>query len=159
MVTLLSLPRLRTVWLGDEDHTVASLYTVTFVWRIVLLCLESVLKWKHVEGDPEAIPAEERQGLFGRTFFWWLMPLFFKGYQRDITMDDLFAIDQDLKGEILWKRLQKNWDAGKPYPLLLFVANLFSRPHPETPTYYGHVSDFLPRVKPRPNTTSCQHGV
>jgi len=110
---LLGLPRLRTVWLVDGGYLVACLFTVTFVLRVCLLALESVLKWKHVTGDPEAIPQEERQGLFGRIFFWWLMPLFLKGYKRDIGMDDLYALDEDLKGTILWERLQKAWSVGR----------------------------------------------
>lgn len=116
LTALLSLPRLRTVWLVDGGSLVASLFTVTFVVRIILLILESVLKWRHVAGDPEAIPQEQRHGVFGRVFFWWLMPLFFRGYQRDITMDDLFAIDEDLKGTLLWKRLQKSWNTGEVDP-------------------------------------------
>ena len=104
---------MRTLWITDADYLVAPLYTVTFALQVVLLTLESVLKWRHVAGDPEAIPAEERQGVFGRMFFWWLMPLFFEGYKRDLSMEDLFAIDEDLKGTILWERLQKSWNAGE----------------------------------------------
>ena len=110
--TLLGIPHLRTVWLLDGGSIVAGLYTVTFVLQVVIITLESILKWRHVTGDPEATPPEERQGIFGRIFFWWLMPLFFKGYERDISMDDLFLIDDDLKGTILSERLKKSWNVG-----------------------------------------------
>jgi ATP-binding cassette, subfamily C (CFTR/MRP), member 1 len=112
---LLELPRLRTAWLldGDDQNIVAWLFTVIFALWIVLLQLESFQKWKHVTLPPESIPPEERQGIFGRTFFWWLMPLFFQGYSRTLSMHDLFAIDEDLKGIRLHQRLMKSWRAGK----------------------------------------------
>lgn len=112
---LLELPRLRTAWLldGDDQNMIACLFTVTFALWVVLLQLESFQKWNHVTFPPESIPPEERQGIFGRTFFWWLMPMFFKGYSRTISMDDLFAIDDDLKGTRLHERLLKSWHSGK----------------------------------------------
>ncbi len=98
----------------DNETVVAAIYTVVFVLRIPLLLLESQQKWKHATIPPEEIPPERRQGIFGRTFFWWLNPLFIKGYTRDLTMDDLFAIDDDIKGEKLYDRLIKHWNKG-PY--------------------------------------------
>lgn len=111
---LLELPRLRTTWLVDEDgqDVVPCLFTATFILWIVLLQLESFQKWTHVTTSPELIPPEERQGVFGRTFFWWLMPLFFKGYRRTLAMNDLFAIDDDLKGTKLYRRISKTWQSG-----------------------------------------------
>jgi len=113
LTVLLDLPRLRTAWLLDGAYVVASVFTVTFVLRILLLTVESVQKWKHAAISPESIPPEERQGIFGRTFFWWLMPMFLKGYTRDLSMDDLFAIDDDLKGGMLYERLISSWNSGK----------------------------------------------
>jgi len=39
--------------------------------------------------------------------------MFFKGYSRTLSMDDLFAIDDDLKGTKLHERLLKSWHSGK----------------------------------------------
>jgi len=109
---LLDLPRVRTAWLLDANYTAASIFTVTFSLRILLLALESRLKWKYTE-SPDNVPPEERQGIFGRIFFWWLMPMFLEGYKRDLTMEDLFAIDDDLKGDRLLRRLTKSWNSGQ----------------------------------------------
>jgi len=111
---LLELPRLRTTWLLGEDgqDMVHCLFTATFILWIVLLQLESFQKWTHTTVSPELIPPEERQGIFGRTFFWWLMPMFFTGYSRTLFMDDLFAIDDDLKGTRLYERISKSWKSG-----------------------------------------------
>lgn len=54
-----------------------------------------------------------QQGIIGRTMFWWLNPLFLLGYSKNLTMDDLFIIDEGLKGKVLYNRLQTSWKAGK----------------------------------------------
>ncbi len=111
----LNLPRLRTAWILGDGYVIAGIFTVIFFLQIMLLVLESTQKWKHALGTPELIPPEERQGIFGRTFFWWLMPMFLKGYSRDLSMDDLFQIDADLKGEILHTRLLRSWNSSKHF--------------------------------------------
>lgn len=107
------LPRIRTQWLLDDNSLLASIFTVTFVLLIALLAVESVQKWKHATIPPDQISPEMRQGIIGRTMFWWLDSLFLLGYSKNLTMDDLFIIDEGLKGTILYNRLQKSWKAGK----------------------------------------------
>ncbi len=110
---LLDVPRLRTAWLLDDNYVAACLFTASFSLRVLLLVLESFQKWKRATVPPDSIAPEERQGIFGRISFWWLMPMFFEGYRRDLSMDDLFAIDDDLKGPILYERLLQSWNSGK----------------------------------------------
>lgn len=110
---LFDAPRIRTFWLldGPSQHVVASLITAALAVKFVALQVESVPKWTHVVSvAPNSIAPEERQGVFSRIFFWWLMPLFLAGYRRDLAMDDLCAIDDDLQGRILHDRLQKQWE-------------------------------------------------
>ncbi len=114
---LLDLPRIRTQWLFDDNSIVAAVFTAAFAIRIPLLWLECVLKWHHSTTPGEEIPPEERQGIFGRTFFWWLMPLFLEGYHKNLGMNDLYAIDDDLKGKILYARLLKQWNSGMCTPI------------------------------------------
>ncbi len=110
---VLDLPRIRTQWLLDDNALIASLSIVAFVLRIVLLFVESSQKWNHSSLPPESIAPEDRQGVFGRTFFTWLNPMFLHGYSNDLTMDDMIQIDDGLKGEVLYARLLKQWKAGK----------------------------------------------
>jgi len=110
---LLDVPRLRTQWLLDQGPLIPALLTVVLGLRIALLTVESLQKWKHSTLPPEATAPEYRQGVLGRTFFTWLNPLFFEGYKRDLEMEDLFQIDDDLKGKKLYSRLLKQWKAGK----------------------------------------------
>jgi ATP-binding cassette, subfamily C (CFTR/MRP), member 1 len=110
---LLDLPRVRTQWLLDDNTIVAAVFTITFVLRVPLLFIESAQKWRYATTPGEEIPPEERQGIFGRTFFWWLNPLFKEGYSKNLTMDDLYAIDDEIKGSVLYERLRKSWNSGR----------------------------------------------
>ena len=116
---ILDTPRLRTQWLLDNNNIIATLISVVFAWRLVLIFVESLQKWNYSSIPPESIAPEDRQGVFGRTFFTWLNPMFMEGYKRDLTMDDLFQIDDDLKGQKLHARLLKQWKAGEIYSQLL----------------------------------------
>ncbi len=110
---ILDLPRIRTQWLLDDNAIIASHLTVAFALRIALLFIESIQKWSHSSLSPESIAPEDRQGVFGRTFFTWLNPMFLRGYNNDLTMDDMLQIDEDLKGEILYRRVFRQWQTGK----------------------------------------------
>ena len=51
---LLDAVRLRTQWLLQSNFTIASVFTVTFVLKVILLVLEPAQKWQR-----STIPAEE----------------------------------------------------------------------------------------------------
>jgi len=113
---LLDMVRVRTEWFLSDNRLVAILFSASFALHVVLLQIESLQKWKYMTLPPEAVPPEERQGIFGLSFFTWLNPLFREGYNRDLTMDDLPLIDDKIKGEQLHARLLSNWKKGKRFP-------------------------------------------
>ena len=121
---LLDLPRIRTQWLLNQGPLIPALSTVVLALRIVIVTVESLKKWKHSTLPPEATAPEYRQGIIGRTFFTWLNPLFFEGYKRDLGMEDLFQIDEDLKGKKLHARLLKQWKSGKALRAQHYVRSL-----------------------------------
>ena len=110
---LLDLPRIRTQWLLIDNSTAASVFSATFVLRLIILQIESLQKWNHLGISGQKTAPEERQGIFGRTFFFWLMPMFFEGYKRDLSMADLPQIDDDILADKLYARLYKQWQRGR----------------------------------------------
>ncbi|CAK7197974.1 hypothetical protein SEUCBS139899_000628 [Sporothrix eucalyptigena] len=106
---LCDMPRVRTQWLVPNNSTVAPIFTAAFGVKFVLLFIESTHKYSHSNLADQKVSPEEIQGVFGRTFFTWLNPLFFEGYKRNLSMKDLYAIDDDLRGETLYKRLHSYW--------------------------------------------------
>uniref|UniRef100_T1IZ26 Uncharacterized protein n=1 Tax=Strigamia maritima TaxID=126957 RepID=T1IZ26_STRMM len=45
-----------------------------------------------------------------KLFFWWLNPLFKKGYQKDLDVIDLYRIPKNDSSEMLGNRLQRKWE-------------------------------------------------
>lgn len=106
------IPRIRTQWMLPDNATVAPIFSATFGLKVLLIFIESVHKYSHSTFAGEKISPEVVQGLFGDTFFTWLNPLFFEGYKRNLTMDDLYPIDKGLAGETLYDRLNSHWLKG-----------------------------------------------
>jgi ATP-binding cassette subfamily C (CFTR/MRP) protein 1 len=113
---LVDLVRVRTQWLLNDNTTVASLVTVTFILKLILLGLESREKWPFSDRAGTSIPALDRCGIFGRTLMLWLNPLFMLGYSRDLTMDDLYPLEDDLDGAELTDRLAERWRTSNQQP-------------------------------------------
>ena len=53
---------------------------------------------------------EQTSGILERIVFWWLMPLFRKGYESIITQEDLFPLDQDLQTETAGNAVAECWE-------------------------------------------------
>jgi hypothetical protein len=58
----------------------------------------------------EEYGAEELTGIFGRMFFWWLNPLFWKGNRKLLSLGDLQPLDRQLLSPRLQKCILAIWD-------------------------------------------------
>lgn len=106
---LCDVPRVRTQWFLPGNTTVAAIFSATFGLKLALIFIESIHKHhRSVYADEKTSP-EDYQGIFGSTFFTWLNPLFIEGYRRNLSMDDLYVVDNDLTGETLYERLNAHW--------------------------------------------------
>lgn len=146
------LPRIRTQWMLPDNAKVAPIFSAAFGLKVLLIFIESLHKYSHSTMVDKNVSPEEIQGVFGDTFFTWLNPLFFQGYKRNLSMDDLYPVDDGLRGQTLYERLQSHWLKGKL--ILSPKPSIFSR-HPLTrcsklqaqalPDVCGP-PDFCPRV-------------
>ncbi|ETS81802.1 hypothetical protein PFICI_06804 [Pestalotiopsis fici W106-1] len=109
---LLDLARVRTQWLIDDNTITASLMTVVLLLKLVILALESIPKHRHASEKSTATPLE-RSGMFGRALLSWLNPLLLTGYRKNLALDDLFPLDQDLSGADLTQAFQNTWNGAK----------------------------------------------
>ena len=110
--TLCDLPRVRTQWLVPDNSRVAPVFTASFGVKMAILLIESMHKYSYSSLAKEKVSPEEIQGVIGGTFFAWLNPLFLKGYKHNLSMDDLYIVDESLRGDVLYKRLQGHWIKG-----------------------------------------------
>ncbi len=109
--TVFGVARVRTQWLLPDALTLARVMTAAFAIRLVLLVLESVSKRRYVASPHvNSIPPEETAGIFGRSLFLWVNPLLFLGYRRDLTLADLYPVDDGLSGERVYERLEAVWE-------------------------------------------------
>ena len=62
-------------------------------------------------------------GIINRSFFWWLNPLLLTGFFKNLAVNDLFTLDEQLVSENLQDSLQSGWHEGWPVPFLkLFLV-------------------------------------
>lgn len=112
--SFLDIARVRTQWLlGNKNVVPAALVTLTLCLKAVALLLESQRKPSLLMTRSYGVIAPiETCGIFGRALLLWLNPLFTMGYKQDLTVDELFALDSDLSGQLLTDRLAKTWGRG-----------------------------------------------
>jgi ATP-binding cassette subfamily C (CFTR/MRP) protein 1 len=77
--------------------------------NIILLCLEQRPKERIVKLGVGYSP-EDISGILGRIVFWWLIPLFQKGYKSIISQDDVFPLDQNLRTETTSRAVAECWE-------------------------------------------------
>lgn len=115
LTTLLDLARVRTQWLLPDNMAIATILSITFGSRILWLILESVPKHKYgvLVGSDEDVSPEELNGIISRSLFWWINPLLILGYNKDLSMDDLYPVDDALSGPTTFERMHKAWSTCK----------------------------------------------
>ncbi|KAK1835744.1 P-loop containing nucleoside triphosphate hydrolase protein [Podospora conica] len=95
----------RTLWLASRslyELTFTRLFTCSLAIKVVMLLFESAQKTRWlISWDVKAHSPEETAGVFGLGAFVWLNRLFLAGYQKVLTMDDLFPLDHGMISEKL----------------------------------------------------------
>ena len=102
--------QVRTLYLRQDDPGILGLFTATIGIKTVLLLLEAKDKRSYLRAPYNTFSPESTASIFNRSFFWWLNPILAAGFRRILTLDDLFAIDQELLSESLQKRMQVSWN-------------------------------------------------
>ncbi|RKL41261.1 hypothetical protein BFJ72_g5688 [Fusarium proliferatum] len=111
---ILDIALVRTFWIRSM-HTIASVFTASFVIKTILLILEETPKT--LLSGKEKIQ-ETASGVVNRSFFWWLNGLFLQGHRTILETEDLQAIDSKFDTDHVSTPLEKQWerarDSGQP---------------------------------------------
>ncbi|KAI3543901.1 ABC transporter [Colletotrichum filicis] len=110
---ILSLPRLRTLWLISIAGASRGLWTAIIILTILVVPLESIGKKRFLRTEYRALTKEEETGFWGRSFFTWLMPFFRLSYSRVIHIRDMPEVDKDLAGDRAGASLEAAWSKRK----------------------------------------------
>ena len=102
--------------------------TVSVAIKTVLVVVEAIEKRTILRGKWKAAIPESTAGFYNQAFFWWLNPLFIKGYSKSLELKDLYGLDKHLSSDYLYSRVKTAWEnvAPKgPHSLLLLFFQRF----------------------------------
>jgi len=83
--------------------------------KTFLLVLEALEKRRFLRSEYKASPPEATASIFNRSFFWWLNPLFIRGFSSLLRMDDLFEVDKQMRSVYIHERMEQAYNKGTPY--------------------------------------------
>ncbi|KAF2842938.1 hypothetical protein M501DRAFT_1005649 [Patellaria atrata CBS 101060] len=107
---LFDIAQSRTLWLQGYMSSHAIVLTISTVVKFVLLVLESLEKRRYLKPEYKDEPKEAIASPISRGFFWWLNPLFLRGYGNLLALDDLYFLDKHLQSTYLSKLLHAGWN-------------------------------------------------
>lgn len=106
--------QVRTLWLLGLHGVLAPVASACMRSKVLLLFLEVrgkdfILLDKYKNLTPEAL-----SGVFSRMLFWWLNPLFLRGFRSTLGQDDMFQIDDALRSETLGRKFCQSCASSEP---------------------------------------------
>ncbi|KAJ5727659.1 multidrug resistance-associated protein [Penicillium malachiteum] len=109
--SILSIPRLRSLWLIYGDTTCRSLWTVIFIFTTLAAFAESAKKESILLPEvKERASKEEFHGLWGRSLFLWINSVLRDGFRVTLQVEDLPDIDDKLHISIAGQKLLHAWN-------------------------------------------------
>ncbi|VTT56482.1 unnamed protein product [Fusarium fujikuroi] len=106
---ILDIALVRTFWIRSM-HSIAGVFTASFVIKTILLILEETPKT--LLSEKEKIQ-ETASGVVNRSFFWWLNGLFLQGHRTILETEDLQAIDSKFDTDHVSAPLEKQWERSR----------------------------------------------
>ncbi|POR31354.1 Uncharacterized protein TPAR_08439 [Tolypocladium paradoxum] len=125
--TLLALPRLRSLWLVDTDNAIRAIWTVIFIVTMLVVFVESLRKTRILQPPYKCIATEQTTSFWSRGFFVWVLPFFRIGYSKDLDLEDVPRVSEELEERATWTKLERSWRSTHGRHRLLratFIANL-----------------------------------
>ena len=107
---LLNIPQARTLFLRHNGAAIAAIFVASIAAMLIVWLLEARNKTKDLKEPYRKYPPEANHGVWNRTFFLWLNPLFIKGFRTLLSLDDLWQTPPDLASEKLQDDVQAVWD-------------------------------------------------
>ncbi|KAF4635233.1 hypothetical protein G7Y89_g2874 [Cudoniella acicularis] len=109
---LLDVAQAGTLWLAStriDEIIFVRLFTFAITIKLVLILLESQRKSKWALWDTTRHSPKETSSLFDLGALVWLYRLFFIGYRKTLTLDDLLPLGRNMASEALQAKLADNF--------------------------------------------------
>lgn len=108
LTILFDVVQIRTYWSASttKDETVITqLMTAALALKAIISFLESRQKTRWLQRDHKSRSPEETTGVYGLGAYTWLNRLFFEGWRKVISMNDLYPLDSNMSAEAMEERL------------------------------------------------------
>ncbi|KAI1639442.1 hypothetical protein F4809DRAFT_657346 [Biscogniauxia mediterranea] len=132
---LFDIAQVRTYWLSSStkpEVAYTSIFTASFVIKVVIVLLEARRKSKWVKWDSKEHSPEETSGIYSLGVYFWLNRLFLEGYRHVLRIPDLYPLDQKMAAGQLHSRLARNLSysklSGDRYGLIRALAQSLTVP-------------------------------
>ncbi|RFU80509.1 abc transporter [Trichoderma arundinaceum] len=115
-----------------DSSAIPAVFTTSLALRAVMLLLESTEKRAILLEEYKNVSEEGASGPYSLGVFYWLSSLFFAGYRKVLMHEDLYPLDDELRSELLAKRMLEAWgkvpDKSKPGALFSAWIGAFVGP-------------------------------
>lgn len=108
-LTILGIPRLRSLWMISPGNFCRIFFTAIYVLTVVALFLEMTHKSRFLRPPYQHATPEQKSDIWSRNFFIWIMPLFRSGYSSVLSLKDIPELADDLQGDVTSELLEKAW--------------------------------------------------
>lgn len=133
-VTLLfDIAKTRTLWLRDPGGINKSIAIVTSLGvgiKSLLFLLEALEKRRFLRPEYKGYSPEALAGIYNRSFFWWLNPLFKSGFSKILAVDDLFVLDKQLEAKRLHREVEAEWKKGMRLRIVRYACDMLIQSEP-----------------------------
>ena len=109
LTTLLEVATTRSLWLRQSDRALSSVFVAGVAVKILLLILEAQAKSLVESAQRIKTSPETTGGIFTRSLFLWLNPLFLKGRKTNLEIGDLCRLEPEFASEDLNGRMKRAW--------------------------------------------------
>lgn len=121
--------RLRTHYLlaSHAATSIAAFLSLSLIVKCTVLVTEAVEKRSLLLGPYQDLPPEATSGVYNKSVFWWLNPLLKVGFGKNLHVEDLFNLDQELASTNISTKFRQKWARAKlrgPHTLLLTTGRV-----------------------------------
>lgn len=118
-LTILSIPRLRSLWYIPSSASCKGLFTAIYILLVLSLLLETKGKTNMLHILHQDASVEQVVGFWNRSLFIWVNPFLRAGYSTTLSLGDIPRLDENLEGEFARRKLQKAWKRSRAKHRLL----------------------------------------
>jgi hypothetical protein len=116
LTLVLDAAQARTLFLssdGESEIAYSSVFVSAIAVKAAVLLLEARHKSRWVSWDATKHSPEETSGIFSLGVYFWLNRMFLAGYNKILTLEDLYPLDSALTARSLHDKFSANMDYSK----------------------------------------------